>query len=107
MKPHSTFPRTIRLFRAAPLLLGLLLASCNDHPQSVGERVVYQTVDREVPRPCPVTKPVRPAPLARPLPTDPGALVSLLAAKLKEWAGAGGYGERAEAAITTCTKPPG
>jgi hypothetical protein len=84
----------------------LLLAGCGaDHVDSAGTRVVYQTVEKEVPRPCPVTKPAKPAPLARPLPADPARLIDLLAGKLLEWAGPGGYGERADAAITTCTKP--
>lgn len=98
---------TIRnaLAYAALLLAALIIAGCDSHPQSVGTKVVFQEVVKEVPRPCPVTNPTRPAPLARPLPTDPGALVSLLVGKLLEWAGPGGYGERADAAITTCTKP--
>jgi hypothetical protein len=94
---------TRQLFAA---LLCLALAACGgDPPQSPGMKVVYQTVVKEVQRPCPVAKPARPAPLARPLPTDSGALVSLLAAKLAEWAGKGGYGERAEAALEVCTRP--
>jgi hypothetical protein len=85
--------------------LALLAAGCAGRPESAGTNVVYRTVDKEVPRPCPVTKPPRPAALARPLPADPGALVSLLAAKLKEWAGEGGFADRAEAAIDLCTRP--
>jgi hypothetical protein len=85
--------------------LALLGAGCAGRPESAGTNVVYRTVDKEVARPCPVTKPQRPAPLARPLPADPGALVSLLAAKLKEWAGPGGYGDRADEAIGVCTRP--
>lgn len=80
------------------------LAGCGEKPESAGTKVVFQRVEVPVQRPCPVTKPARPAPLARPLPTDPARLVDMLVAKLQEWAGAGGYGERADAAITTCTK---
>jgi hypothetical protein len=90
---------------AAPLLFLTLTACPGDHVASVGEKVIYQDRLVEVPRPCPVTKPVKPKPLARPLPADPARLIDLLAGKLLEWAGPGGYGERADAAITTCTKP--
>jgi hypothetical protein len=93
-----------RLCIAAGLLA--FLNACGDqHPVSVGQKVVYQEARVEVPRPCPVTKPVRPKPLTRPLPSDPARLVDLLAGKLLEWAGAGGYGDKADAAISTCTKP--
>jgi hypothetical protein len=85
--------------------LSLALAACDEHPATPGQSVIYRDVLKEVPRPCPVTAPTRPAALARPLPTDPGALVSLLAGKLKEWSGEGGYAERAEAAIQICTRP--
>lgn len=90
---------------AALVMAALILAGCGDHPQSAGTKVVYQTVYKETQRPCPVTKPERPAPLARPLPADPGALVDVLTAKLEEWAGKGKYGDRADAAIDTCLKP--
>jgi hypothetical protein len=82
-----------------------VLASCAQHPESAGTKVIYQTVDKEVQRPCPVTKPVRPAPLAKPLPSDVARLVDLLTAKLIEYAGNGGYADRADAALTICTKP--
>lgn len=71
-------------------------------PPAVQIQTVTHTV--EVQRPCAVTKPVRPAPLARPLPDDMGRLLALVSGKLAEWSGPGGYGERAEAAIGTCTK---
>jgi hypothetical protein len=69
-----------RLLIIAPLLL----MAC-EHPQSAGTKVVYQTVEKEVQRPCPVTVPTKPA-------------------KLIEWAGTGGYGERADDALKVCTK---
>ena len=85
--------------------LCVALAACGGHVESAGTKVVYQEVIKEVQRPCPATKPLRPAPLARPLPQDPARLVDLLVAKLTEWAGPGGYGERADAVIATCTAP--
>ncbi|AHE55992.1 hypothetical protein [Sphingomonas sanxanigenens] len=71
---------------------------------SPGIRVETVEVVREVQRPCPVTPPVRPAPLERPLPADAAALAALLGARLAEWAGPGGYGDRAAAALAICTK---
>lgn len=91
---------------ATLMLAAFVLVGCGAaRPQSPGMKVEYQEVVKEVPRPCPVARPARPSPLTRPLPEDPGALSSLLIAKLKEWAGAGGYGEKADAAIRTCTRP--
>lgn len=87
----------------AIVILALMLTACTT-PQ-VGTKVVYQEVVKEVQRPCPVVKPPLPEKLARPLPSNPARLVDLLTAKLIEWAGPGGYGERADAALTTCTKP--
>jgi hypothetical protein len=86
--------------RSYSLLLGLRAST-----ESAGTKVVYQTVEKEVQRPCPVTVPTKPAPLAKPLPSDPARLVDLLTAKLIEWAGTGGYGERADDALKVCTKP--
>jgi hypothetical protein len=88
------------------ILLPVLLAGCakpTAAPPGVQVRVV-ETV-KEVQRPCPVTVPKRPAPLAKPLPPDAVQLAALLGAKLQEWAGAGGYGDRADTALATCTKP--
>lgn len=66
--------------------------------------VEVKWVDRvvEVQRPCPATRPERPAPLARPLPTDANALAAVLLSKLIEWAGPGGYGDRADTALDIC-----
>ncbi|HEY1606028.1 MAG TPA: hypothetical protein VGF77_10585 [Allosphingosinicella sp.] len=86
---------------AAALLF--LLAACGAGPRPVGEHVVYQNVEKEVPRPCPVAVPRRPAKLQRPLPADPAALADLLIAKLLEWDGPGKYGDQAEAALKLCT----
>lgn len=82
-----------------------LLAACGTGvtpPPAVEVRTVVKTV--EVAKPCPVTIPERPAPLAKPLPTDAVRLAALLGAKLVEWAGPGKYGERADAALRQCTK---
>ncbi|HEX5184455.1 MAG TPA: hypothetical protein VFW19_15060 [Allosphingosinicella sp.] len=92
------------VFAAASCSLGLL-AACGAHPRSIGEHVVYQPVEKEVPRPCPVAVPKRPAKLQRPLPSDPAALADLLIAKLLEWDGPGKYGDQAEAALKVCTAP--
>lgn len=91
--------------RPALITAALALSACTTTPEPIGTKVVYQGVLKEVQRPCPVAKPARPAPLARPLPNDPGRLVDLLTAKLTEWAGAGGYGERADAALESCLRP--
>ncbi len=90
--------------KKGPTLAVMLALSACTTPQP-GIKVEYREVLKEVQRPCPVTKPVTPAPLARPLPADPARLLDLVVAKLTEWAGPGGYGERADAAIETCTRP--
>ena len=85
------------------LLPVLLLAGCaHVAAPTPAVEVRYQTVTREVQQPCPVAVPQRPAPLATPLPSSVEQLAALLGAKLAEWAGPGGYGERADAAIRTC-----
>lgn len=86
-------------------IAAFLLSACattGDPSPAVSIKTVTRTV--EVQRPCAVTKPVRPLPLARPLPDDMGRLLALVSGKLAEWSGPGGYGERADAAIDTCTK---
>ncbi len=83
------------------LLPLLLLAGCSGAPRP--ERVVIQKQVVEVQKPCPVTAPDRPAPVGA-LPADARDAVLTLAAKLLEWSGAGGYGDRADAAIGICTK---
>lgn len=95
-----------------PALCAALAACGTDtsHVSAVSDRVEYQKVYVAVPTPCPVTKPARPGDakthgLARPLPTDPGALVDILLAKLKEWDGPGKYADQADDAIGICTRP--
>ena len=83
------------------LIICLALAGCG---QSVSPGIEVRTV--EVPvieqRPCPADAPVRPPPLAKPLPTDAKRLSVVLAAKLLEYAGDGKYADRAEAYFKAC-----
>jgi hypothetical protein len=89
---------------AAILLLGAAgCAKPNSTPSAVEVRVVEKLV--EVQRPCPATKPDRPAPLPRPLPTDSVQLAALLGLKLAEWSAPGGYGDRASAVMDLCITP--
>lgn len=85
----------------------LLLAACGANPNA-RPAVEIRTVERvvEVAKPCPVTKPDRPAKLSRPLPSDSVALAALLGAKLLEYDGPGGFADRALAALNTCTATP-
>jgi hypothetical protein len=80
------------------------LPGCGPRPEP-GIRVEYREVVKEVQRPCPVERPERPKPLDRPLPKSSGRLVDALTAKLAEWAGEGGYGEKADQALAKCTAP--
>lgn len=89
----------------ALLPVALTLAACGANCPPPAVEIKTVEVIKEVMRPCPVTIPQKPGALARPLPTDTAALAALLGAKLAEWAGPGGYGERAEAALKTCTAP--
>lgn len=82
--------------------LALSLASCAGPTPPV--RVEIQERVVEVPRPCPAERPARPAPLARPLPVDPVDLTLVLTAKLLEYAGAGGYADRADTSLAICTR---
>ena len=86
------------------LWLLLALTACASQ-QPCAPKVEIQKQIVEVPRPCAAVVPSKPAPLVRPLPQTSDALIALLGAKLMEWAGPGGYSERAEAIITRCTKP--
>jgi hypothetical protein len=101
-----------RLIILPALLLTLTAGQCGgdgaDHVSSVGERVVYQTVDKPVREPCPVKEPTPPAKLARPLPDDPAALVALLLAKLLEYDGPGKYVSQVHDGFAICTRavPP-
>lgn len=82
----------------------LLPGGCVADQAHPAVEVRTQVVTKEVQKPCPVTKPARPAKLARPLPTDAVKLAALALAKLAEYAAPGGYADRADAAITECQK---
>ncbi len=90
---------------AALATLALLSGCATDSapPPAVEVHEVTRTV--EVQRPCQVTIPQRPAPIAKPMPTDGVALAAELALKLAEYSGPGGFADRATAALKTCTKP--
>lgn len=93
-----------KLIATAAFVLALVLTGCAHSPvPAPAVQVVYQDRLVEVPKPCPVTAPERPAPLERPLPETPAQLIDVLTAKLAEWSGPGGYGDKASAAIATCT----
>lgn len=82
-------------------LAALALAGCAHNPRAVDVRVQERLV--EVQRPCPVTVPPRPAPVdAATLPADARDALRIVTAKLLEWAGAGGYGDQAAAALAIC-----
>ena len=93
-----------RLFALVPL--ALMLEACPNSkecpPPAIEQH--YTTVTKEVAKPCPVKEPARPAALQRPLPTDAVSLAALLGAKLLEYAGPGGYADRAHDAIETCNR---
>ena len=79
----------------------LTLAACSHAPAPVDVRIQERTV--EVMRPCPVEVPTRPAPIdGATLPEDARDALRIVTAKLLEWAGQGGYGDRAEAALAVC-----
>lgn len=95
------------LFRQFSAGLGVIsLAGCASS-STIRPAVEIRTVERvvEVQLPCSATVPARPAPLAKPLPTDAIALSALLGAKLLEYSGPGGFADRALASLSICTKP--
>lgn len=79
------------------------LAACQTTQPGIEVRTVE--VVREVQKPCPGTPPVRPAPLAKPLPADLAMLVATLAAKLGEYTLPGKFADQADAYVEAC--PPG
>ena len=86
--------------RAMIIFAALSLAACAHSPAPVEVRIQERTV--EVMRPCPAEAPPRPAPIGD-VPTDALAALRIVTAKLLEYAGAGGYADRAEAALAICT----
>lgn len=97
------FSSMYRVILASCLPLSACGAADTGARPAVEIKEVVRTV--EVAKPCPVTKPDRPAKLARPLPADAVALAALLGAKLLEVMGPGGYVDRADAAISQCVQP--
>lgn len=89
-------------FGLIPLAFVTACSAQDAHP-AVEVRTV--TVTREIQRPCAVAIPKRPAPLAKPYPSDAVALSAVLARKLLEWSGPGAFGDRAVDALGVCTKP--
>jgi len=83
----------------------LFLTACATTSEP-GIEVRTVEVVRTVQAPCPGEKPVRPAPLERPLPTSLEALTATLAAKLLEYAGEGQYADKADAIMTRCLSEP-
>lgn len=88
------------------MFLAFSLSACGAADTGARPAVEIRTVVQrvEVPVPCPVKKPERPAKLARPLPTDSIGALALVTAKLLELTGPGGYVDRADAALDTCLK---
>lgn len=82
------------------LPLCLLLTACVS-PALPGIEVRTVEVVRETMKPCPADKPARPEKVGR-LPTNAVDAVYVLSAKLLEWSGPGGYGDKADAALTIC-----
>jgi hypothetical protein len=95
------------LLRQISAGLGVIsLAGCANSstpPPAVEIRTV--TVVKEVQRPCKAIRPALPAKLVEPYPTDAVKLAIMLAEKLADYSGPGGYGERADQAIDICIKP--
>lgn len=77
----------------------LLLAACSHGPGAVEVRTVE--VVKEVMVPCPAKAPVRPSALGE-LPAVAEDALRIVSAKLLEYAGKGGYADKAEDAIATC-----
>jgi len=80
-------------------MLAALTACSNPTPPATQIKIQRETV--EVVRVCPIELPRRPAPIGV-LPSDLQKLTAALGAKLLEWSGPGGYGDRVEAAHGAC-----
>jgi hypothetical protein len=98
--------RRMFMRRTITLAFPFCLAACSTTPKPCppAQLPKVETIEvvRTVAKPCPVTQPIKPAPLAKPLPTKSDALIAVLVEKLAEYAGQGGYAERAEQAIASC-----
>lgn len=90
----------------AILILGtfMALAACGQPVTPPSTQIKLQDRIVEVQRPCRATAPVKPAPLARPLPDDQRRLAAVLAAKLEEYAGQGMFADRALDALAQCLR---
>ncbi len=86
--------------------LALILCGCagtKEAPPIV--RIETVEVIREVPVPCPAIRPQRPAPAAIQS-DDLETIAPLLAAKLIEFVGPGGYVDQSEAIFDLCLEKP-
>lgn len=77
----------------------LLLAGCAHTPGGVEVKTIE--VVKEVMVPCPAQAPARPTPLGA-LPDLAEDALRIVSAKLLEYAGKGGYADKAEDAIKLC-----
>ena len=92
------------MIKIFPLLAAVALAGCATTSDPAVE-VRYVEVVVEVQKPCPGPVPVRPKPLARPLPSELDKLVITLAQKLAEYSDPGNYADQADAWIKRCSTP--
>ena len=82
------------------LALALALTACSQ-PTPPATQIKIQRETVEVVRVCPDALPRRPSAIGA-LPSDLQKLAATLGARLMEWAGPGGYGDRIEAAHGAC-----
>jgi hypothetical protein len=87
---------------ASVLCLALVACAAKPVTPAVQIKVVERVV--EVQRPCAATRPALPTKLVEPYPTDAVKLAIMLAQKLADYSGPGGYGERADSALALCLK---
>lgn len=83
------------------LIVAMLALSACSQPTPPATQIKIERETVEVMRVCPETLPRRPASIGV-LPADLQKLAATLGAKLLEWSGPGGYGERVEAAHGAC-----
>lgn len=88
-----------KLFVLPVVFLCSNAAMCAHDEPAVEVRTVE--VVKEVQKPCPGDVPKRPLPLG-PLPSDLGKLAAVLGAKVAEYAGKGGYADRADTWMQRC-----
>lgn len=84
----------------AVIIASALLGACGT--PAIQTRIQDRIV--EVQKPCPVQIPERPAPLTQEdLASNAVDTALILTARLLEWQGPGGYGDRANSALEICT----